>query len=203
MTMSREKFEAIKEKWGGYSSWAIWKQMSAHERPKAGIGDMSVLDPDLNDALLSTLNPDVVMLGLNAASRPISVPFSNFHDSHPRANDFKIRYAFEGTPYWGSYMTDVFKGLHETDSRKVLQYLRVHPEEVRAQVVRLREELSDLGAEDPLLIVFGVIAYPMVERHLGEDHRIVRVTHYAHQVSKENYRSQVLRTIVESEEVAV
>ena len=53
------------------------------------------------------------------------------------------------------------------------------------------------------MIVFGVAAYSIVERHLGEDHRVVGVTHYAHQVSKENYRSQVLRTIVESEEVAV
>lgn len=202
MSVSRERFDAIRAKWGDCSSWAVWRTVSSNERPKAGIGDLSVLDPDLNEELLQTLRPNVIMLGLNAASRPISESFSNFHDSHARANDFKIRFAFEGTPYWGAYMTDLFKGLHETDSHKVVNYLDKHPQEVGAQVARLREELSDLGSEFPLLIVFGGDAYSFVKEHLGATHRAVKVMHYAHRISKENYRSQVREAMQGSLEVA-
>jgi len=29
------------------------------------------------------------------------VPFANFHDSQSQAQDYKIRFAFSGTPYYG------------------------------------------------------------------------------------------------------
>lgn len=198
MAISRGQFELIKSRWGSYSSWAVWRQHAADERVKAGIGDLTVLNPDLNADLLEILNPNVVMVGLNASSRPMAPPaFSNFHDSSGRATDFKIRYAFEGTPFWGAYMTDVFKGLHETDSRKVFKYLNENPSEVIDQIDRFRAELVDLAVNDPLLICFGAQAYTAVQANLGNELRVVKVTHYAHQIGKENYRLQVLQAINE------
>jgi hypothetical protein len=66
------------------------------------------------------------MVGLNI-SRPVSQPFINFHDPNPRANDFKIRYAFRNSAFYGAYMTDIIKFLQEADSKNVITYLKGHP----------------------------------------------------------------------------
>ncbi|HEY1085742.1 MAG TPA: hypothetical protein VGE34_03400 [Candidatus Saccharimonadales bacterium] len=197
MSISRDRFDSINNKWGDFASWAIWSPVLPGDRPKANIGDLSVLNPDTNSTLLRILNPNVAMLGLNAATRPIAGKLSNFHDSYARGNDFKIRYAFQDTPYWGAYMTDVFKGLHETDSQKVLSYARDNPKEILKQINQLRDELKDLHTEDPLLIAFGDQAYAAVQAHLGDSYRVVKVMHYAHQIGKEAYRENVLEAINE------
>ena len=81
-----QQFETIKQKHGGYASWAAWAV--AAEKPKSNMGDVSRFE---NESVLSLLKNDVVMVGLNI-SRAVSEPFTNFHDPNPRANDFKIRY---------------------------------------------------------------------------------------------------------------
>ena len=70
--ISRERFDDVKAKWGGYSSWAVWKRIGPGDAPKKDVGDLSVLDPDRNPALLESLNPNLVLLGLNAASRELA-----------------------------------------------------------------------------------------------------------------------------------
>jgi hypothetical protein len=101
-------FDRMKQRWGSYGSWAVWAEASAW--PTSNVGDLSVLDPDANPELLSTLRDDVVMVGLNAA-RPFSDPFRNFHDSYSNAKDYKIWFASKETPYYGAYMTDIIKGV--------------------------------------------------------------------------------------------
>ncbi|CAN5475845.1 hypothetical protein BH10ACT6_BH10ACT6_12720 [soil metagenome] len=46
MTISRQRFEDVKLRWGDYSSWALWQSISAGEKPKAHVGDLPVLNPD-------------------------------------------------------------------------------------------------------------------------------------------------------------
>lgn len=197
--ISRERFDHVKATWGAYSSWAVWKRIGPGDPPKQDIGDLSVLDPDRNPALLVSLNPNIVLLGLNAASRAIApAPWANFHDPRPVATDFKIRFALEDTPYWGAYMTDVLVGLHETDSTQVQRWIRQNPAGVDAQIARLETELADIGAVDPLLVAFGRAAYTVLRSRLGKIHRLVKVTHYAHQIGKERYRDEVLRVLDEA-----
>src|SRR5690348_1240745 len=105
--LEAKRFEFIKQVHGGYGSWAVWADAS--QKPKSNVGDMTIFDVDANPTLMRVLKKDVVMVGLNI-SRSSSEPFRNFHDSDPRANDFKIRYAFKGTGFYGAYMTDIIKG---------------------------------------------------------------------------------------------
>jgi hypothetical protein len=42
--VDRETFDLIKKKHGAYASWAGWADRAG--RPKSGMGDMSVVDPD-------------------------------------------------------------------------------------------------------------------------------------------------------------
>ena len=87
------------------------------------------------------------MVGLNVAARSLaSEPFRNFHDPSPVANDFKIRFAFSGTEFWGAYMTDVIKDHPETQSKRLLEHLKAHPVAAHPlQSQNLQGELSEGG----------------------------------------------------------
>jgi hypothetical protein len=194
----RSQFDLIRERHGGYASWAVWTQAS--DKPKSNIGDLSVLNPDLNPALLQTLRIDVIMVGLNV-SRPLQEPFRNFHDPNPRANDFKLRRAFIGTHYWGAYMTDIIKNVEIVTAPDLRAYLKAFPALIQSNVENFLEELRDLNATKPTILAFGGDAYRLITDHVpvGACGRLVRVMHYSHQISKEKYRDTVLAQIAASQ----
>src|SRR6266403_3914891 len=144
-----QQFENIKQKHGRYASWAVWADAS--EKPKSNMGDVSYFK---NKSVLSLLKNDVFMVGLNI-SRPVSEPFFNFHDPNPRANDFKIRYAFKDSAYYGAYMTDIIKFLEEVDSKTLMKYLKEHPGIIEKSLKTFREEMQDLKATAPIILAFG------------------------------------------------
>jgi hypothetical protein len=189
--IDRETFERIKEKYGSYASWAVWADPPGG--PKSGMGDLSVLDPDQNPTLLEKLRNDVVMLGLNI-SRPVPVPLSNFHPQYSEAQDYKTRYAFAGTPYYGAYMTDLIKGVVMLESGNLMRYLAANPFLIAKNVNDLLEELDELQSASPTLIAFGGDSYRLAAKHIPPSRysRLVRVTHYSHYISKETYRDRVL-----------
>ena len=187
--ITREKFDFIKDKYAYCASWAIWSDED--EKPKSNIGDLTILDPNINKNLLSQLNPNVVLLGLNISRGDIKIPFANFHDKRPEATDFKIRFAFRGSPFWGGYMTDIIKDFEQKISGDVDRYLRRNPSFVEKNIQTFRQELIDIGATDPTLIAFGNITYDILERNLKDEFKILKVPHYANYTNKEKYREQV------------
>lgn len=196
MSVDRDRFEMLRSKWGRYASWAVWEIPAADAAPKSGVGNLDVFDLGKHPGLLDVLTSEVVMIGLNASSRDVSgESWFGFHDPSPRANDFKIRFAFHGTPYWGAYMTDVFYDFHETDSRVVIETMKAAPDEVARQLDRLASELVDLGSVDPLLIVFGGEAYRHVQRRFGDRYRVVQVPHFSNYIGKDAYREKVLKAL--------
>jgi hypothetical protein len=189
--VDRETFDLIKKKHGACASWAAWSEPTGG--PKSGIGDLAVLDPDLNPTLLETLRNNVVMLGLNR-SRSVHGTFLNFHPQYSEAQDYKIRYAFAGTPFYGAYMTDLIKELFEVKSGNLMRHLAEKPSLVTKNIQWLLEELDDLKCAAPTLIAFGGDTYLLAAKHVPPDRysRLVRVTHYSHYISKEEYRRSVL-----------
>ena len=79
------------------------------------MGDLTVLDPEINKNLLSQLNPNVVLVALNFSQGSVEHPFGNFHSNYPRAHDFKTRFALRDTPFWGANMTDIIKDYDDKD----------------------------------------------------------------------------------------
>lgn len=191
--ISLSTYELIKKKYGAVGSWAIWED--AGEKPKSNMGRLNIFDLNKNPALLSKLRNDVVMVGLNF-SRPVipTEPFKNFHDLSPRANDFKIRYAFKGTEFYGAYMTDVIKSLEMIDSKDVKKHLKNNPHLIAENISFFHEELRDLDSQKPVILAFGGDAYNLLLNSLekGEYSRLVRLTHYSHQISKEKYKEEIL-----------
>jgi hypothetical protein len=187
--MDRQRFEHIKELHGSYASWAVWAEVA--EKPKSNVGDLSVLDPDINPALLSLLREDVVMVGLNFSRSVLTEPFRNFHDPSGRAHDFKIRYAFRGTEYYGAYMTDIIKNFPMLKSGDLRKHLT--PSLIRENTDTFLRELSDLGTGKPTTLAFGLDAYRLIAKWVpaAAYGRLVKVTHYSNYISKEQYREKV------------
>ncbi len=187
--ISRDKFDYIKEKYGYYSSWAVWAEEG--DKPKSNIGDLAILDPDLNPKLLQTLTTDFILVALNISRGDIKEPLGNFHDRRPEATDYKIRYALRDTPFWGSYMTDIIKDFDQKISGKVATYLRQNKPFEEDNVLFFRNELKEIGSEDPTLIAFGNISFGILNRYFKNEYKILKIPHYANYTSKETYREQV------------
>jgi hypothetical protein len=191
-----EQFRRIKQKHGGYASWAVWAEPLKGEGPTSNMGEMNVLSIEKNETLLRLLKNNILMVGLNIA-RPLSEDFRNFHDPSPYAKDFKIRHAFKGTPYYGAYMTDIIKNLVKVNSGEVMRYLRGNSSFLEKNFENFKEEIADLKPESPLVILaFGVATYKILTSHLKKDeYKIIKIIHYAHFIEKRKYREKVLEQI--------
>lgn len=194
--ITKELYEYIKTRYGDVASWAVWEEPG--EKPKSNMGYSKIFNLQENPLLLNNLQNNVVMVGLNF-SRPIEVksPFMNFHDLNPRANDFKIRYAFTNTLFYGAYMTDLIKKTPITDSKDLKIYLRESPNVLQENIATFRNELRDIEADQPIILAFGKDVYGVLERYLNktEYSYLIKLTHYSHFISKEKYKEKVLNQI--------
>lgn len=176
-------YELLKSKYGFCSSWAIWQEQG--DTPKSNIGDLTVLKP--TDELLKNLKPEIVLVGLNFSDRDVNTPLANFHDSSPKATDFKLRYALHNTPYWGGYMTDLIKNYKEKDSSKLMSYVSKHKNFLEENINIFKEELKDLGVENKLIITLGKDVDRLMQKDFS-NFTLMNVPHYANYMSKEKYR---------------
>ncbi|HHH54691.1 MAG TPA: hypothetical protein ENK91_13600 [Bacteroidetes bacterium] len=192
-------FGNIKSKYGKVASWAVWKSPDK-ENLASNMEVDDLFDLSKNPQILDQLQNNIVMVGYN-----FSIPtdnFPNFHNFHSYRganinqttlrNASKIRYAFNETPYWGAYMTDIVKNYVESKSENVaLSNLSEH---FRV----FREELITLQANKPLIIAFGSKVYSLLKKHLKQEEysRLIGVTHYAYYsdgcATHEGYKSKVL-----------
>ena len=195
--VTKEHFIELLDKYGEFASWAVWA--SEDVKPKSNIGDMSIFDLDKNQKLLEILRPDVVMVGLNFSRTIERKAFVNFHDKRPQGQDYKIRYAFRDTEFYGAYMTDIIKDFEEKISGNVLLYLKNNKEFELKNVRLFEQEITDLKCPDPLIISFGNITYDILNKHFGRKYRIKKVMHYSYQISKENYKETVWRALLDKE----
>jgi hypothetical protein len=192
--IEKEHYLEIAEKYGTFSSWAIWADEI--EKPKSNIGDTRIFDLAYNPELLQQLNPNVIMVGLNFSRKIENERFVNFHDKRPQAQDYKIRYAFRNTKYYGAYMTDIIKDFEQAISNKVISYLKNNKEFEDRNIALFKQELNDLKPNNPLIIAFGNIVYSILDRHLRNTYRIAKVPHYSIYTSKEDYRKEVHRALI-------
>ena len=190
--ISQTQYELIRKTHGKYASWAVWAEAS--DKPKSNMGDMTIFG---DTKVLPLLKPNVLMVGLNLSRFTIAEPFRNFHDPSPSAQDYKIRFAFRDTEYYGAYMTDIIKGVVEVDSKNIPKHLKKNPGVLAESLEIFREELRHLGAISPLILAFGRIAYDIIKENLSlaEYGKLIRLTHYSHQIGKEKYRETVLKEI--------
>jgi len=202
--IKKELFEKIQNKYGDVGSWAVWEE--AGEKAKSNMGHLNIFSLEKNPNLLNQLNNNIIMVGLNF-SRPLipTEPFKNFHDLNPSANDFKIRYAFKNTKFYGAYMTDIIKNLEMKDSNDVKSLLKSKKALIVRNIEAFIEELKDLEAKKPIILAFGSETYNILLNNLGSEQysKVIKLTHYSHQISKENYKATVLEQIANAGEFEI
>lgn len=187
--IEEQLFYDIEKKMGKVASWAVWDK--AGDKPKSNISNMELLDISSTPSTLKVLQTNVVMVALNFAREvEMNEPFLNFHDSNPHGQDYKIRFAFEGTEYYGAYMTDIIKDFPMLSSKDVLEYLKENPDKLQNQINEFKRELEYIGAQKPKILAFGKDAFNILNKHLNNEYysELIALTHYSHQISKENYR---------------
>lgn len=193
-TISENNYLELKKKFGHLASWAIWKMPDG--KPKSNTSDLTIFN---DEQILSKLNTNYVFVGLNAAANHGDYneekhDWHCFHSAYAFQNDYKLRYALADTRFWGSYITDIIKEHKETDSSKVVSYIKKNPEILAKNVELFEEELGLLGG-NPVLIALGTATYSFLNECFGEKYKIYKITHYAHQIGKEKYRDEVLNSL--------
>lgn len=191
--IDKETYLKIARKHGYYASWAIWAKQG--NKPKSNIGDLSIFNINSNPQLLSVLNPNVIMVGLNFSRDISGENFANFHDKRSKAQDYKIRYAFKDTKYYGAYMTDIIKDIEEVISGKVMSFLKENPQFVKQNISIFKQEIRDLKSENPTIVAFGDHSYSILNKHLKNIYKIIKVYHYSMRIGMDNYRKSIQKII--------
>lgn len=200
--ITREQYYMLLE-YSHVSSWAVWDDPEEGS-VKSGTANVDMLDISnySNDnELLSILNNDFVLVGLNAAVHSDTNirkdPWNAFHsDDNKRQKDYKLRYALKGTPLWGSYITDALKGYPKTNSSQVVKDLKNR--EMKAlldkSIEDFRRELEILG--DPIIVALGNASFKIVKKYFNEKYRIVKITHFSYFIGQEKYKERVHKELL-------
>jgi hypothetical protein len=162
------------------ASWAVWDAV----RPTAPFTRDSHLSLPIADSELgSVLRSDVVLLGLNPgnaaharADGDQTGDYLNFHTG-PKHNDHLIAEAFRDTPYWGSYMTDLYT---QIESRSAL--VKDQPTDIDAVL----SQIATLNDGQPVqIIAFGARTSKALDKHsarlasTGLIRGVAKVPHYS------------------------
>ena len=182
-TISRENYEYIKDKYGHMSSWAIWSKQNG--KSKSGMDDI-LFFYNPSQIILNTLNPNIILVGLNISER-IDRVFGNFHPNTSKAQDYKTRYAVKDTMFWGAYMTDIIKSFEEKISGNLMKYLSKNKQFEKENIEKFEQELIDIGSINPIIIALGNDSYKILKRHFKK-YKIFKVSHYSAYITKEKLR---------------
>jgi hypothetical protein len=175
MAITMDLFEKIREEYGQYASWAIWAEDNKYSEGVRGM-DIDIFQNVTKD-ILSQLNPNFVILGLNWSKGSPGI-LMNFHSRD--SNIGKLRYAVRNSPLHGAYMTDIIKNHSEPNSKELMKYLQLNPRVEKENVRDFENEISILEIEDPVIIANGKNVYEILKRnHIAERYKVIKITHYS------------------------
>ena len=176
------------------SSFTIWK---GETRDKNGIGNSCIFEGSQLNTTLKELNENYIFIALNPSNNVVRNDDLSFHNSAYNSKDYKLCYALKGTKYWGSYITDIFKGYFETDSNMIEDYIKNNPSKVEEDIKILNEQIGLIKPER--IIVLGNKTYKYAQEYLN-DYKDIMITiphysDYSHYGNKDKYRNKVIEIL--------
>ena len=199
--LDRKTYKLMKKKYDGVGSWAVWCPQTDKNAPKSNMGNMDWAKDE--NALCSKLNPRFVFVGLNLSNSygkysDVNTPWVNFHSDNPHGNSFKLRFALKDTPFGGAYMTDLIKGVKETDSKKVVSKLKKDKALLARNLKNFEDEISHLGGK-PVLVALGKAVGKFLKPfELEGKYAVKELPHYSSRITKEQYQAEVLKALGKS-----
>ncbi len=192
MGISTGQFNELKTKYGDFSSFVYWNNWK----------NVDCISFFHNTGIVNKLNNEYIFVALNPSRAQQYIKFKNFHSDSKRQRDFKLCYAFAkiGNPFWGSYITDLFKHFVDVDSDRVRDYVKNNPVEVKRDISELEDEIQILSPKNEIVIIaIGGLVYRYLRRYLRNKNKIVKIPHYSdfHRInaSKENYCKNVYKAL--------
>jgi hypothetical protein len=165
-----------------------------------------LLPPDRQ--ITRRITSDIVFLGLNMATdgKPILGPCFQNARGHRR----KVK-TFRGTEAEGAYFTDIIKPDKRfldkigkpKDAQEVIEIVNAQPNTLKEHISLFKKELDDIGAVEPLLIVFGDDAFNLFIDGTDENfrkerfHAIVKIGHYAKRGTDADYRKDTIEKLAD------
>jgi hypothetical protein len=171
--MNETQYPRLREKYGKYSSWAIWN----HE---------DEADPTIIESHIEELNANHVFVAYNASRKEGYLRDEAWANFRGWKHDRKLKYACNDTnDLRGSYLTDLFKGIKEPNSAKVRDYLT--QEVVNKNVSCFLEEMLDIGTtKETVYVVLGVYNSDIGKQFrknfldkMGDVNDVIYYTHYS------------------------
>ena len=194
--VSRKVFDKLKELYGTTSSWTIWAEpVNGNWKTKDAVSDMTPFKEE--DELIGSLNGDYIFVALNPAVHNLLHPQSvweNFHSNDSRrSQDYKLRYALYGTDYWGSFITDLYVDIHDTNSGSAMGM--VTNARTRAAIDDLCYIRELLGGH-ATIIALGGKTYTVLKKNLPEGVLLKKIMHYSNYINPEKYRENVQNGLI-------
>jgi len=180
-----DAYNKLKEKYGNISSWALWKE-PVDIRSKLDMEDTTFFE-NPSQKTLDLLNTNIILVGLNISEK-IQRTFGNFHPDKSSAQDYKTRFALQGTIFWGAYMTDIIKSYEEKISGNLMKYLSKNKDFEKENVKMFEQELIDIGSQNTIIVAFGNDSYNILKRNLKDKYTIYKVPHYSAFVKLDSFR---------------
>jgi hypothetical protein len=96
-------------------------------------------------------------------------------------------------------MTDIIKNFVELKARDAVKLVKQSPTLLAQNISNFRDEMNDLGCHRPLIFAFGGDAFDLIKNNLQshEYSGLIKLTHYSHQIGKDNYKRDELARIDE------
>ena len=218
--MTREKYLEIRDHvygdgnntfnytYGDVSSWITWNRDKNGQRTI--VHDMKwgyEYDGPINDwkeeelpDFASRITTDIVFVGLNMSGDGTPPEWPLFQNARGHR---KIVKTFFGTEAEGGYFTDIIKPDKRfldkigkpAKSDEVMEIVSAQRNVLKEHIYLFKKELDFIGAEKPLLIVFGKDAHWILKQGLDNNflkkrfYEVVKIRHYACRGTDEEYKN--------------
>ena len=200
--VSMSVYNQLKKEYGKESSWAIWSDPDGGNwNGKSNVESMSWASDEKK--LVQHLNSNYIFVAYNPARRDASedaVIWKNFHSGdnaqdRRRAQDYKLRKALFDTDYWGSFITDLYSGIIETNSDKARQ--RITSEDKVNAIEKIKSIRNVLGG-NAVIVAIGNKAFRDMYKPLHEAGiPLKKIKHYASFINQDIYRNEVIKALSE------
>ena len=166
------------------------------------------------EEVLIGMNPNVIMIGLNASAR-LEEKWQNFHkktEGNGRGFDHRIYELLKDETlscFKGAYMTDIGKGYVEANSAEFMKYVNAHPEYRDYCAKILHKEIDLLAGKDTIILCFGkgntakLLKKCNIDKKNG--YHVFAINHYSYVYkgcgNDEAYYTSVRETLLEAANV--
>jgi hypothetical protein len=164
--VDKKRYNTLKKAYSSWASWALWNPDNPY-------------DPSYIEDHINRLQTRFVFVGLNA-SKDLKgqSDWRNYHYKHPGSREWILSRVFTGSPYEGSYMTDIIKGCSLTKTVEFLACLKKKPRFLDENISSLCAELKAICPEK--VFIFGNAATKLWETRAElSDYTHEKIIHFA------------------------